>query len=549
MRRIVRYWHTIRHLQPVQLYGRIWFGLTRPSPDLSPAPPLRARTPGTWVAPAPRRASLTGALTFRLLNEERSLATHGWDDPALPQLWRYNLHYFDDLNAEGADDRHSWHLDLLRRWVAENPPAAGTGWGSYPASLRIVNWIKWAWSGHALPGECVQSLAVQARYLARRFEWHFPGNHLFSNAKALVFAGCFFDGPEAARWLALGLRVIAREVPLQILDDGGQFERSPMYHALAVEDMLDILNALGNPLVEAAHIREGAVEEWRGRTKSMLSWLATMRHPDGEISFFNDSAFGIAPTPAELDRYAVRLGLSPVAHLRGGAIGLRDSGYVRAATGPAVAFLDVASVGPDFLPAHAHADTLSFELSLFGHRVFVNSGTSQYGSDPERQRQRGTRAHNTVVVDDQDSSEVWGAFRVARRAHAALLVMREADPVVVSGSHDGYHRLPGKVTHARTWTLRTRSLVVDDRLSGEFTAAEARYHLHPAVAVARHPEQPSGVLLRLADGNEATFTVERGELGIEASTWHPEFGRVSPSRCLVVRFAGSEARARLEWTA
>ncbi|MEN9780004.1 MAG: hypothetical protein RL014_1152 [Pseudomonadota bacterium] len=92
-----------------------------------------------------------------------------------------------------------------------------------------------------------------------------------------------------------------------------------------------------------------------------------------------------------------------------------DSGYVRLDNGPAVALLDVAPVGPDYLPGHAHADTLSFELSVGAQRVLVNSGTSCYGSSAERLRQRGTAAHNTVVVNGQDSSEVWGGFRVARR--------------------------------------------------------------------------------------------------------------------------------------
>jgi hypothetical protein len=46
----------------------------------------------------------------------------------------------------------------------------------------------------------------------------------------------------------------------------------------------------------------------------MHAWLAAMCHPDGEIVLFNDSAFGIAPSPVELDSYADRLGVeaSPV---------------------------------------------------------------------------------------------------------------------------------------------------------------------------------------------------------------------------------------------
>jgi uncharacterized heparinase superfamily protein len=88
----------------------------------------------------------------------------------------------------------------------------------------------------------LDSLAVQVRWLRRRLEWHLLSNHLFANAKALMFGGAFFDGPEAGDWREGGLRILAREVPEQVLPDGGHFERSPMYHAILLEDMLDLLN-------------------------------------------------------------------------------------------------------------------------------------------------------------------------------------------------------------------------------------------------------------------------------------------------------------------
>ena len=82
---------------------------------------------------------------------------------------------------------------------------------------------------------------------------------------------------------------------------------------------------------------------------------------------------------------------------------------------PCKLLLDVASIGPDYLPGHGHADTLSFEMSLFGKRTLVNRGISQYGIEV-RQVERGTAAHNTVVINNENSSEVWSGFRVARRA-------------------------------------------------------------------------------------------------------------------------------------
>ena len=65
----------------------------------------------------------------------------------------------------------------------------------------------------------------------------------------------------------------------------------------------------------------------------------------------------------------------------------------------AVAIGDIGNVGPDYIPGHAHADTLSFEMSVFDMRFIVNSGTSVYGLGAERLRQRGTAAHSTVVID------------------------------------------------------------------------------------------------------------------------------------------------------
>lgn len=455
------YWETARHLRPVQVHQRLYFHAVRPQPDLRPAAPLRAYEKQRWVAPARRRQSVLGPKTFRFLNETHSLGQSGWDDENISKLWRYNLHYFDDLNAEGAEQRSNLHADLINCWIAENPPAQGTGWEPYPTSLRIVNWIKWVRAGNRLPHDAIHSLAVQTRWLRRRLEHYLLGNHLFANAKALTFAGCFFSGKEADRCLALGMKLLQREIPEQILPDGGQFELSPMYHVLALEDMLDLVNMMRStgqtyPIL------------WHDKIAAMRKWLATMCHPDGEISFFNDAAIGIAPAPAELDRYAVRLGFDPLPSVGAPLRLLEDSGYIRVEHEGAVALLDVARVGPDYLPGHAHADTLSFELSVHNKRVIVNSGTSLYGNGPERQRQRGTAAHNTIEVDGENSSEVWSGFRVARRARPyGLSIDQDHHELTVACGHDGYRRLPGQPVHLRTWHIQHNTFSVRDTIEGD----------------------------------------------------------------------------------
>jgi len=540
---VLRYWHTLRFLKPVQIYGRIWYRLHRPKADRRPAPPRRPAA-GAWVRCA-RAPSMTGADAFRFLNVERRIAgAQDWNRADWPKLWLYNLHYFDDLNADGAQARSDWQRALLARWIAENPPAGGNGWEPYPTSLRIANWIKWALSGNAPAGDMAHSLAVQARWLRRRLERHLLGNHLFANAKALAFAGAFFDGPEADAWRAQGLALLRRELAEQVLPDGGHFERSPMYHALILEDLLDLIQlALRWP----GAVAPAQAAAWRQAAARMLHWLAAMTHPDDEIALFNDAAFGIAPGPAALADYAAALGVAAVspALTFPGATLLADCGYARLEKGPAVLIADVGEIGPDYLPGHAHADTLSFELSLFGRRVVVNSGTSEYGLGPERLRQRGTAAHSTLQVDGADSSEVWSGFRVARRARPQdLRLAAQDEALALSCAHDGYRRLPGRPLHRREWRLGAQALRVTDAIEGGFGEAVARFHLHPAVAATG--EGSAGVL-RLPGGQEVRWQATGGTVRAVASTWHPAFGRSLPCTRLELVLDGPRVTMEFSW--
>lgn len=535
------YWHTLRHLRPVQITGRVRFWLARPQPDLSAAPAL-ATPVGPWEAPACRRPSLTGPGQFLYLNETGDLADLGWDNPAKSKLWRYNQHYFDDLNAEGAATRRDWHQDLIARWIADNAPAAGSGWEPYPTSLRIVNWVKYARSGQALTPDAIQSLAIQTRWLTRRVEWHLLGNHLFANAKALIFAAMFFEGDEADSWWHLGQSILMRELPEQFLPDGAQFELTPMYHALGLEDLLDLINIL----TSAGQGRRTAplLQALRDRIPGLQHWLACLSHPDGQISFFNDAAFGIAPETADLNDYATRLGFAPGAAPMG-LRHLRDSGFVRMANDQALVLADLAPVGPSYLPGHAHADSLSFELSVFGQRVFVNSGTSVYGTDAERLRQRGTRAHNTVCVAGQDSSEVWGGFRVARRAHVTgIQTETQAGLQKTQGSHDGFRRLPGGPDHHRSWHLAQTSLTVSDQLSANISA-EAIYLLHPDISVTSKSD--TELVLTLPGGQRLSVTSST-PFSLEPASWHPEFGLSKYTQRLILTLDAGMANLLIAWS-
>jgi uncharacterized heparinase superfamily protein len=120
-------------------------------------------------------------------------------------------------------------------------------------------------------------------------------------------------------------------------------------------------------------------------------------------------------------------------------------------------------------PHHGHADALSFELFAFGRPWLVDSGVfSTHAEWPWRHYFRGTSAHNTVQVDDEDQSQLLDSRRAAPLARATCRTFSTGANVdSFDGSHDGYERLSDPVTHRRKiWFRRGRYWLIVDHLSG-----------------------------------------------------------------------------------
>ncbi len=522
IRTTLRYYHTLKYLKPAQLVGQVKFRLRKPTLRRIAAPALRA-IETAWINAINKPNSLSSDNHATFLNQTHSIAAPGiWSDNKIDKLWLYNLHYFDVLNstAETASQKN-----LIHRWIAENPTATSNGWEPYTLSLRIVNWIKWCVSGNVPDQAMLDSLATQINFLSKRMETHILGNHLVANAKALLFGGCFFQGKLAERWLRRGLKYFRQELKHQILADGGHFELSPMYHAIILEDLLDVINLFKTygrtvPL------------KWLETSEKMLDWLAALTHPDHDIAFFNDTALGIAPTLKELSAYRQRLGYNTNT-TNTACLHLPNSGYARAEKSAGVLIADLAAVGAPYQPGHAHADTLSFEFSLQQQRLIVNSGTSTYANTEQRRRERGTAAHNTAVINDENSSAVWKSFRVAQRARVQNIEMKNTpDEIVIQASHDGYLR-KHNVIHTRRFALTHNKLLIQDDFTGtRIHNIKLFFHLHPAVKII----QADVYNFILIDNDEqplAALTTNHAARVLD-STYHPGFNLTQTNKMVVI---------------
>ncbi|KNC67563.1 heparinase [Pseudoalteromonas rubra] len=537
IKRILKIFHTVKYLKFKQIYFRVYYRFRKPRFIESTQP---SNSEWRWSGPLLNKQSLFSNADVKFLNQAGKIQTAAdWNCASKPKLWLYNLHYFDDLSSQDGAQRYALHNDFIDKWIAENPPCEGNGWEPYPISLRLVNWVKWCSVQSQVPPNYLKSMLDQANVLTQLLEYHILGNHLFANAKALTFVGAYLQGENSAQLLGQGIKLLNEELDEQFLADGAHFELSPMYHEILLWDLLELIDlAMTSNRPELTE----CLPKWTGIATKALNWLSSMIHEDGEVSFFNDAAIGIAMQPQQIFSYACKLGLN-YDIINEQLITNQDSGYSRVSYEQYAIIFDHANVGPDYLPGHAHADTLSFELSIGKQRVFVNSGTSLYGTSPERIRQRQTAAHNTVSVLGYDSSQVWSGFRVAKRAYAKLeKSTSRASDVQLIASHNGYLQQSPKVKHTRELLCSPASVIVSDMLSKQLPAC-FHLHLHPDVDVIKLSEKE----LKITKGDEVLCLVSSAEpINIKDSTWHPEFGKSIANKKIEIEFANGNLRTEIK---
>ncbi len=509
------YYHTLRHLEPRQVVGRVaryirtLLGLSRvssPPADLDGS--LEAAEPfplhDAWNEP---EDVLRGR--FQFLNQVKELGRPVDWHPDAPLLWQFNLHYFNYLHLLEESDQQK----LIRGWVDANPVGEKPGWEPYPTSLRIINWCKAV--PRASEGKVLGSLYQQAAYLYRNLETYLLGNHLLENARALVFAGRFFEKQgEAQKWLERGLEIYREQTPEQILDDGGHFERSPMYHALVLEGYVDVLNLLH---------KEHSDWSWLAETvREMSDFLLSMTHPQSRIGLFNDATRNQACTTDELLTYAGRaLDFQPERRSR-----FEETGYYIHDFEDAYLIIDGGPIGPDHLPAHAHADIFSYELSVEGDLFIVDTGVYEYEAGDMRKYVRSTKAHNTVCVDGVDQAECWDSFRVGRRYPPRnVSFTQQGGQSHFEGHFDGYAQLIGdRIEYRRRIEAdqNERCIVVKDTITGEGChTVESRIHLHPDVQVERNRDN---ICLDRA-GHVVRVSARDSIVQFENGWYCPEFGK------------------------
>ena len=400
--------------------------------------------------------------------------------------------------------------EQLDSWLMQNPYGVGMNWRSgLELGVRLINWV---WALDLIEEAAVINNRLRHRILdsVSRHIWEIDrkysrgssiNNHLIGEAAGVFVATSYFPYlKEAASWRAASQKILCREILHQTFPDGGTLEQAMGYHFFVLQFFVIVgmtARATGGDMSES----------YWSRLEKMFEFMATLSEGGDCLPSFGDSDDGyvldLGSNPHSIREW---LAVGAALFKRGdfkataGAVSepvrwlLGKSGFDRYDSTPepenrechSTAFsktgyyllqrgaldspecisvvFDCGPLGMGALAGHGHADALSFTLRAFGRDVLVDPGTYDYFSYPKwRQYFRSTRAHNTVVIDGRDQSEMLGPFLWGKRAKAECLNWQPTDTGgKVVGEHDGYSHLRDPVIHKRMIDLDGRELVVRD---------------------------------------------------------------------------------------
>ena len=394
--------------------------------------------------------------------------------------WLAMLHGFEwmrDLRAVGGDTARRRARALVSSWLNHNAAWNAESWAPEVLGARIASWIGLhdfycASADDEFRARVFASLARQTRHLTRVAPGKLQGAALITALRGIVYGGFCLPNYEKAGMEAL--RLLDRELPRQILPDGGHVERNPSVQLRILRDLIDIRAVLRVARVEMPESVQHAIDR-------MTPALRFFRHGDGALALFNG---GLEEDPALVDTVLAQ------ADARGRPLkSASHTGFERLIAGRTLVLMDSGAPPPPGLDVHAHAGTLSMEVSVGKERLIVNCGRHLLGSGPWRSALAATAAHSTVTLAETNSSEVLEAGGLGRRPTHVSSERQESDgAVLVVATHNGYSANFDFLHRRRVYLADNgEDLRGEDTMEPVIGAAPLgqpyalRFHLHPAV--------------------------------------------------------------------
>lgn len=489
IKKILRLYHTIRYLKWQQIYYRFYYPVKRllyrekkiGTKNLEAAMMHRPANFPVFSIDTCLYEERTNSFTF--LNRNKTFDRGiDWKFKEYGLLWSFHLHYFDWLNDSHINVRAS--LAIVNQYIDRQDNSI-LFIHSFPASLRIINWIKFVVQNDIKDDKVIENIYKQAGRLASFPEYELMANHLLLNGIALVWAGYYF---KERCFIDVGERIVRHELAEQILSDGAHFEKSVSYHSIVLRNMLDLYAACKIFSIDA-----GLTRLLHAKCALMYAHLSLLNDGNNVLPCFGDSNPKMTISFEELRSVAQDLFIQCKETVLG------VSGFKKIEGLNYKLYVNSGNVNANYQPGHNHADAFTFCLNVNGFPVIVDRGISTYERSGLRIEERATSAHNTISLNEENSSDIWSAFRMGKRAKISFLYQ---DANSIDFEHNGYYA-SYKIRHRRTILAKENIIQVKDNINGCSVDNVLVYlHFHPNVRLIKEQDSWSiadtGIMITLS---------------------------------------------------
>lgn len=428
----------------------------------------------------------------------------------LYDLIRYDYHF--------SEDQSEAVFRLIADWIDNNPVNCGPNWKcSQEIALRVLNWVfalhYYKFSSaltQLLLDKILGSIYDQMRHVAANS--HFSriavrNNHVLTEALGLFVTGlmfpCFSESPN---WRNIGKRLFEREIVSQIASDGTYVQFSMNYHRMVVQ-----LLAWGIRLAALNDDHFGT--ELYDRAKASLVFLRTCQSDfNGRLPNYghNDGALCFPLTECSFRDF--RPQMASLAHLLGIDLGYQEDSWAeesewiagrRSIRAPVIEILpeklssflkggyyvirDAETV--TFLRCGNHhsrpfqADNNHLDIWVGGHNILRDAGTWLYNADEESMRYFfGTKAHNTIMLDDFDQMQKRQRFIWTHWITEAKGQWGSAhNEYWIEAEFEGFRHVAKGIIHQRRVVKKVHQLcwIVEDRVLNLPKGIRIRQLWHP----------------------------------------------------------------------
>lgn len=380
-------------------------------------------------------------------------------------IWEFNRHQHLVTLAKAyfltQDTRYAGEVKgQILSWIAQNTPYAGVNWISpLEAALRLISWC-WVYKFIELSGflteedkaQFLKSVYMQAEFIRENpSRYSSANNHVIGEACGLVITGLTFpEFRDAGKWLNRGKEILFREIMQQAYPDGVAKEQAFGYQGFIMELFLVTAALL---VKNDTEIPQDVFDRFFG----MCEFIMNVMDRDGEVPNVGDSDNARAVVLSEESKvFESILSSASILSRRGdfkikgggfkegqywlfGMAGFeiydsikdirprldsrlfREGGYAVFRNPPSngndkTLMMDCGRLGYLSIAAHGHADLMSVTLSANGLKLLIDPGTYLYNSgNAWRQYFRGTSAHNTITVNNENQSVMTGPFMWGKR--------------------------------------------------------------------------------------------------------------------------------------